>query len=607
MIAAHHFVESLTEKLKASRSICFAVTQAHCGSKTNYTPMKTLLAAKRNLLLVFTLTALLITVRAEAMDFPVTAPGDNGAKGTLRSQINAALIAGPGNSVSFSIPFTSIGLTMGELVINKDLTIQGPGAMHMLIFNNSGRVFHITGGANVSITGLTLTGTIVGANGANGTILNPFGQPGQSTNGAGIFSENPSLLTLGQCVMSNCTATGGKGGDAYTNELSLSNPATGGNGGSASGGALASDGDCFLVGCTFVNNFSRGGMGGKGHDSGSGGLGGEADGGAVQVEYDSSALSVINCTFNGNVAIGGAGGLGGDAFVRSMNPTVGGPGGNGGPALGGAVYVITGCPDATCDGVLHCTISGNECAPGFGGLGGAGADGAANGLTGMGGVPYGCGLCYNNTVMKFLPVGNSIIGGNFSSSGFTPVGPDVGGTPFSIPAMITSNDHNLIGLLDGSEGWTNHDLRGSIAAGAINPLLGPLQINAGQTPTMAPLACSPAIDAGMAEGQPVDQAGQNRTVPLIIVFNGSDGTDIGAYELQAFPQVTLNQVQANGNYILSWPAPDDSCFILQETASLVPPVQWMDANNQVNVVGNQNQVVIPLPMNGNLFFRLRHP
>ena len=572
--------------------------------------MKTLLSAtrrgdrcgcRRNLLLKFTVAALLVASRAEAMDFPVTAAGDGGAKGTLRSQVNAALAAGPGNSVSFFIPVTSVGLVMGELVINQDLTIQGPGATSMRIFNNSGRVFHITSGANVSISGLTLTGTIVGTNGANGTLGTPSGRPGEPVNGGGILNEVSCLLTLSNCVMTNCTAIGGNGGNAFTNEQSFPVMANGGPGGSASGGALANVGDCFLVGCTFVNDFSHGGTGGKGHDSGSGGLGGEADGGALQDEYGGNILSIINCTFNGNASVGGTGGMGGDAFTKSLVPTAGGQGGNGGNALGGAVYVFQGCPDATCDGVLHCTVSGNECAPGFGGFGGAGADGGASGPNGVGGLPDGCGLFFNN--IRFLPVGNSIIAENFSSSGFTPFGPDVGG-PSPTPASITSNSHNLIGLTDGSTGWSPLDLQGSIASGFLNPLLGPLQINGGQTAIMAPLACSPAIDAGTAAGLMVDQVGQNRTVPLIFPVNGSDGTDIGAYELQAFPTVMLNIVQASGNITLSWLAPDDSCFILQQSTNVL---NWMDANDQVNLTGNQNQVVIPEPVDGNLFFRLRHP
>ena len=93
---------------------------------------------QRNLLLISTVAALLIATRARAVDFPVTVPGDGGGPGTLRSQINAAL-AGPNNSVSFPSTFTatSIVLGMGELAINKNLTILGPGANALTISGNN--------------------------------------------------------------------------------------------------------------------------------------------------------------------------------------------------------------------------------------------------------------------------------------------------------------------------------------------------------------------------------------------------------------------------------------------------------------------------------------
>ncbi len=557
--------------------------------------------------LIVTTAASLIVGNAGALTFPVTVPGDGGGPGTLRFEITAALAAGPGNTVSFSSLFTATSIQLlgaGELVINKNLTIQGPGATNMLVFDNSGRVFHTTGGATVTISGLTLTGTLQGALGTHGTLGSPSGGPGGSVDGGAILNEMNCLLILSQCMMSNCTAVGGNGGDAFTNQESFAVQGDGGAGGVASGGALANFGDCFLSGCTFVNNSSLAGAGGKGHDSGKGGDGGEADGGAIQDQYGNSTISVISCTFNGNSAVAGTGGTGGAALLGSQNPTAGGAGGKGGDALGGALYVFMGCPDQTCDGLNHCTINGNLCGPGLGGMGGAGADNGANGANGLVGRPEGCGLFFDNA--QVLPIGNCIIAGNFSAAGFTAFGPDVGG-PFPAPAGIFSNNHNLIGAIDGSSGWLGADLRGSIAAGLLNPLLGPLQINHGQTPTMAPLACSLAIDAGTAQGQVTDQTGQPRTVVVSAIVNGGDGTDIGAYELQSFPVVKLNITVSKGNIVLSWPAPDASCFILQQTTSLVPLVQWNDANNQVNVVGNQNQVVIPLPVNGSLFFQLRHP
>jgi hypothetical protein len=65
--------------------------------------------------------------------------------------------------------------------------------------------------------------------------------------------------------------------------------------------------------------------------------------------------------------------------------------------------------------------------------------------------------------------------------------------------------------------------------------LGPLAFNGGPTETELPKPGSPAINAGQAFGLKTDQRGDKRTVdyPGVKKRKGSDGTDIGAVELQA--------------------------------------------------------------------------
>jgi uncharacterized repeat protein (TIGR01451 family) len=69
-----------------------------------------------------------------------------------------------------------------------------------------------------------------------------------------------------------------------------------------------------------------------------------------------------------------------------------------------------------------------------------------------------------------------------------------------------------------------------------NPMLGPLQLNGGQTPTHALLCGSPAIDAGTNfTGAATDQRGGGFSRPFQFgnaTPAGGDGTDIGAYEVQ---------------------------------------------------------------------------
>jgi hypothetical protein len=78
---------------------------------------------------------------------------------------------------------------------------------------------------------------------------------------------------------------------------------------------------------------------------------------------------------------------------------------------------------------------------------------------------------------------------------------------------------------------------GALPAGNIrgkDPLLGRLADNGGPTNTELPLSGSPVINAGKAFGLWSDQRGDKRTVdyPGVKKRKGSDGTDIGAVELQ---------------------------------------------------------------------------
>ena len=68
----------------------------------------------------------------------------------------------------------------------------------------------------------------------------------------------------------------------------------------------------------------------------------------------------------------------------------------------------------------------------------------------------------------------------------------------------------------------------------VDPQLGGLADNGGQTATQPIAASSPAIDAGIAGGQQTDQRGLQRTQEQPGPNRtGSDGTDIGAFELPA--------------------------------------------------------------------------
>src|SRR5262249_7077343 len=90
---------------------------------------------------------------------------DSGS-GSLRGTIAAA---DPGDQIVFAKSVRAIALTSGQLVINKNLDIEGPGAQQLTISGNTAsRVFDIQGGATVTLAGLTVANGAAGSPGSSG-------------------------------------------------------------------------------------------------------------------------------------------------------------------------------------------------------------------------------------------------------------------------------------------------------------------------------------------------------------------------------------------------------------------------------------------------------
>ena len=237
---------------------------------------------------------------------------------------------------------------------------------------------------------------------------------------------------------------------------------------------------------------------------------GSADTGAA-IHNDHSTLTVSNCTLIGNSAAtyGGAiynEGLNfGGAVLAVVNSTLAGnsAGGSGGGLLS---YAASGGSAAVT--VDNSTISSNSAYAG-GGLNTFGLDATASlkvrNCTLSGNSATVGGNIVNNGSQ--VEVGSTILqtgssGGN-NSGGFTSLGYN-----------LSSDDGG--GLLNQPTDLTNSD-----------PMLGPLQLNGGETPTHAFSCSSPAVDAGTNfAGLATDQRGDGfpRTV--------GSATDIGAFELQ---------------------------------------------------------------------------
>jgi hypothetical protein len=572
---------------------------------------------------------LLSAHRLPAMPLFVSSTADNGP-GTLR---NLVANAAPGDTIF--IPTTLAGqtivLTGGELQLNKNgLAIIGPGATNFTVESFTSRAFHVTtdkngGPVNAAVAGLTITGILHGNPGTdgnfgapNGTDAPGSGGPPAAIMGGGILLDaGGCVLTVSNCFFWGCQVIAGNGGNAYTND-NYGFQAKGGIGGNACGGAICNNGgDLLLYDDAFQLNFAVGGNGGYGAYGGNGGNGGTGEGGALCDVYGNDDVFIVNCTFYTNSAFGGNGGKAGDAWTFHVGPGNGGNGGNGGNADGGAIYLEQACPDSDCTGIIHCTIDDNQLLPGQGRQGGAAVKGGIAGTAGSNGAGLGGGISHHDPLGNpgHVPMNNTIVAADFVTWRFT-----LGTFTFNGPdyyGEVDSTGYNFIGLLDPfSSGWDTAAVGADIlgTAIALDPQLGPFQfdshgLSSSITPTMAPGPCSPVVDAGTAAGFAFDQIQQPR--PKFI--NGTplyDGSDIGAYELQAVPTnaPALGILESTtGNQItISWPVVDD-CFTLQQTPSLLP-ANWVTVTNPMTVFGNQCQVTIsPLPLAGNMFYRLYHP
>ena len=175
----------------------------------------------------------------------------------------------------------------------------------------------------------------------------------------------------------------------------------------------------------------------------------------------------------------------------------------------------------------------------------SGGPAAPGGEGGSGGGIYSDSIGISNVLRNTLVALNSVnvggLPGTNNGNGFLPGNPSIGnpgtnGVGPDVAGDFTSQKFNLIGMADGSLGLTNGvnaDQAGTVAA-PVEPLLGPLQMNGGPTPTHALLTGSPAIDQGNSFGVHTDQRGLKRPYNFPNISNpaGGDGGDIGAFELQ---------------------------------------------------------------------------
>jgi predicted outer membrane repeat protein len=206
------------------------------------------------------ISALLVAASADAATLTVTSALEAsgtcpGANCSLRQAIATAA---SGDTILFNIPTSAAGynaatqvffirLTIGELAISKNLTIDG-GASKIVVTRPSGilpfRIFNVTSGT-VTIARLTITGGFV----EDGTA---------SDLGGGV--QNAGNLTLSACTIFDNSARNGGGGVFNGGTIVLSNCTVASNTTGISGGSgVKNVGNATLTSCTIVGNFQSGG------------------------------------------------------------------------------------------------------------------------------------------------------------------------------------------------------------------------------------------------------------------------------------------------------------------------------------------------------------
>ena len=426
----------------------------------------------------------------------VTSTADFG-KGTLRYAILNAI---SGETITFALPSGSvINLTGGELLVNKNLTINGPGANLLSVQRSAAsgtpafRIFNIaSGNFNVTISSLMI---------ANGNTTDSYG-------GGGIFNNSTGTVNVANSIVSSNTAPIGGGiVNNATGMVNVTNSIVSSNSAVIGGGMLNQSGGYVSVTNSIISGNST--------SSGDGGGG----------IYNTGRLTITYSTISGNNAQSGRGGgiydTGHGMFVEKC--TISGNSASG--SYGGGIYNDS----ATAVTITDSTISGNAASFGggmfsFGTVNVTNCTFSANSAVTIGSTSgVGGGISNGNGTVN---VRNTIIAKNTAANG----GPDYNG-------MLTSQGYNLIGNSSGGGAITplTGDQIGT-AASPIDPLLGPLQDNGGATFTQALLFGSKAIDGGHSSGSATDQRGTGfpRTFndPNVPNASGGDGADNGAFELQ---------------------------------------------------------------------------
>ncbi len=217
-----------------------------------------------------------VAVMVTCTSNPVVVNGNDSGAGSLRQAIT---IACPGSTITFANGINLITLTSGELVINKNLTIQGPGANLLTIQRSTAmgtphfRIFAISN-VTATISGLTMTNGNADGGGAgfinsgNLTVTDCLITGNTTSNGGAGFANKATLMMTGCTISNNSSTSIGTGGiwnlgDAAPTVATLINctisgnttaPTAGQTGGGIDNTSVTFPATVTLINCTVANN-----------------------------------------------------------------------------------------------------------------------------------------------------------------------------------------------------------------------------------------------------------------------------------------------------------------------------------------------------------------
>ena len=481
----------------------------------------------------------------------------------------------------------------GELIIQGDLSIEGPGAS-LLIFDaeGMGRLFLIEPGVRANLKGMTITG---GSADDGGGIYNNYGTltlinstlAGNSAtdylgSGGGIYNDRGTLTVTNSTLAEN-SATGyyGDGGGVYNayGTLTVADSTLAGNFANDDGGGIYNDrGTLTLDNSTLSENSADGGGAICNYgtltitNSTLSGNSADGSGGGINCRY-SSTLTITNSTFLGNSAHGSGGGIYGAGTLTITNSTLSGNSAYRGGGIDSSFRLtvtnstLSGNSADTDGGGIHngsrglltvtnSTLSGNSADRYGGGIyNDCGTLSVTNSTLSENSASYGGGVyCYDST--STTTMNNTIVSGNTA-----PTRPDIYlyagtlsgsnsliGDGSGQSSLVHDENGNLVGTSespidprfirnpsDGGDGWGDDPSTPDIDESA-NDDYGDLRLRPD----------SPAVDAGDDSLLPADEfdldGDGDTTEPIPFDLAGNPRVlaarvDIGAYEYDPTPPI----------------------------------------------------------------------